>query len=191
MSAVAPATRSRRLALGVLAAVVVAVIAAIVVPLWLAHRHYDSALADMTDRLDRYRRLAATRPEVARNLESVRAKDSRRFYLRSGGASLAAAEIQEQLRGLIEASGGRLITMGAPAAKDDGRYRQVTVNLQMTASIHALRRILHALESGMPYLFVDNLMVRSQVPSNYKPVPGTEPEMFVQFDLSGYALTGN
>jgi general secretion pathway protein M len=180
----------RRAALVILAIVVAAALAAIAVPLWMANRHYDRALAEMSDRLDRYRRLASTRPEVARNLEAIRAKDARRFFLRSGGASLAAAEIQEQLRQLVEQSGGRLITMGAPVAKDDGRYRQVTVNLQMTANNAAMRRILHTLESGTPYLFIENLMVRSQVPSNFRPVPGAEPELFVQFDLSGYALTG-
>jgi general secretion pathway protein M len=181
---------ARRSALLILALAVAGAIAAIAVPLWMAHRHYDRSIAERSELLERYQRLAATRPEVARNLEAIRSKDARRFFLRSGGASLAAAEIQEQLRQLVESSGGRLITMGAPAAKDDGRYRQVTVNLQMTASIVALRRILHTLESGTPYLFVDNLMVRSQVPSNFKPLPGAEPEMFVQFDLSGYALTG-
>jgi general secretion pathway protein M len=182
--------QSRRLALGLLALLVMATIAALVVPVTLAHRHYDSALASMTDTLERYRRIAATRPDVVRNLEAIRAQDSRKFYLRSGSSALAAAEVQEMIRGLIESSGGRLITMQAPAAKDEGRYRQITVNVQMTANIVALRRVLHAVESGTPYLFVDNLMVRSQVPSNFKPAPNAEPEMFVQFDVHGYALTG-
>jgi hypothetical protein len=34
-------------------------------------------------------------------------------------------------------------------------------------------------------LFLDNLTVRAQVPSGFKPQPGFEPEMFVQFDVSG------
>jgi hypothetical protein len=58
----------------------------------------------------------------------------------------------------------------------------------MTANIFALRKILHAIENYTPYLFVDNLLVRSQVPGNFKPGPGAEPEMFVQFDVYGYAL---
>ena len=42
-----------------------------------------------------------------------------------------------------------------------------------------------------PDVPVDNLTVRSQVPGNFRPQPGAEPEMFVQFDVSGYALTGS
>ena len=183
--------QSRKLALGILVAVALAVIAAIAIPVWLAHRHYDIALAEMTDRLERYRRIATTRPEVVRDLEAVRAKESRRFFLRAGGAALSAAEAQEAVRSIIEANGARLITMQVPPAKDEGRYRQVNANVQLTANVQALRKILHRIEGGTPLLFIDNLMVRSQVPSTFKPGPGAEPEMFVQFDVYGYSLTGS
>lgn len=182
--------QSRKLALGILVAVILAVAATIAIPVWLVHRHYDTAIADITDKLDRYRRIATTRPEVVRSLEAVRAKESRKFFLRAGGAALSAAEVQEAFRTLVEANGGRLISMQVPAAKDEGRYRQVTVNAQLTANILALRRILHRIETGTPLLFIDNLRVQSQVPSTFKPGPGAEPEMFVTFDVYGYAATG-
>ena len=120
----------------------------------------------------------------------MRSKDTRRLFLRSGAPALSAAEAQEAVRSLIEQSGGRLITMQAPVSKDEGRYRLITANVQMQASIFALRKILAAIDSHVPVIFVDNLMVRSQVPATFKPQPGAEPEMFVQFDVTGYALTG-
>jgi general secretion pathway protein M len=186
----ASADRSRRLALGLLAGLVV--LAAVIVFLigWIPNRHYNAALDDSLGKLERYSRIAGTQPEVAKRLQAMRAHDPRKFFLRSGASALSAAEAQEAMRAIVEANGGRLITMQAPNTRDDGRYRQVTVNVQLTANIHALRKILHAIESRTPFLFVDNLMVRSQVPSNFKPGVGSEPEMFVQFDVSGYTLTG-
>ena len=80
--------------------------------------------------------------------------------------------------------------MAAPTSKEEGRYRQITVNVQLTANVFALRKILNAIENNIPYLYVDNLTVRSQVPGNFRPQPGAEPEMFVQLDVSGYSLTG-
>ncbi len=183
--------QSRRLAVALLVAAVLAVVAIIAIPVWMAHRHYDTAIAEAADRVERYRRIAATRPEVAKQLETMRASDPRKYFLRSGAAALSAAEAQEAMRVLIENNGGRLITMQAPTSKEEGRYRQVTVNVQLTANIFALRKILHAIESHTPYLFVDTLMVRSQVPGTFKPGPGAEPEMFVQFDVTGYAITGS
>lgn len=191
MAFVADPRHSRQFAVGILVALVVLVGAAIAIPVWLLNRHYDQALAENQDKLVRYRRIAATRPDLARELEAMRARDARKFYLRGGGTALSAAEAQETVRGLVESSGGRLITMQAPASKDEGRYRQVTVNVQLTANIVALRKILGAIESSTPYLFVDNVMVRTQVPANFKPAPGAEPEMFVQFDVSGYTFTGS
>ena len=183
--------RSRRAALAILAGVVV--LAAVVIFLigYLPNRHYSRVLDDMTSRLERYRRIAAMQPEVARSLESMRQQDPKRLFLRTGAPALSAAEAQEALRSIIEASGGRLITMQAPTTRDDGRYRQVSVNVQLTANIQSLRKILHSVETRTPYLFVDNLMVRSQVPSNFKPGVNAEPEMFIQFDVSGYTLTGS
>ena len=179
--------QSRRLALALLLVGSVLVVVIVGLPFWLLYRHYDRALSENTNLAERYGRIAGTRADLTRQLESMRANDSRRLYLRSGGPALSAAEAQEALRALIESSGGRLITMQAPTYKDEGRYRQISVNVQLIANIFALRKILNAIESNVPYLFVDNLTVRSQVPSTFRPQPGQEPEIFVQLDVSGYA----
>lgn len=183
--------QNRRLALGLLVAVVIVVVATIALPAWwITNRYYGAKLDENQGLLDRYQRIASMRPAVARDIEVMRSHDPRKFFLRSGAAALSAAEAQEAVRGIVEANGGRLITMQAPSTRVDGRYRQVTVNVQLTANVIALRKILNAVETRTPFLFVDNLMVRSQVPSNFKPGPGAEPEMFVQFDVSGYSLEG-
>jgi len=76
-------------------------------------------------------------------------------------------------------------------AKEEGRYRQVSAQVQLAANINSLRRILHAIETHVPMLFIENLTVKTQVPGNFKPAPGAEPEMFVTFDVHGYSLTGS
>jgi general secretion pathway protein M len=182
--------RGRQLAVALLVAALLVAFAVVAVPFWLLHRHYDTAIADSIDKLERYKRIASTRPVVTNELEAMRAVKINRFFLRGGAASLSAAEAQEAVRALVESSGGRLITMQAPVSKDDGRFRQVSANVQIAANIFALRKILHAIENNVPYLFVDNLTVRTQVAGNFKPAPGAEPEMFIQFDVSGYTLQG-
>jgi general secretion pathway protein M len=182
--------KSRKAALGLLAAVAIAIVAAIALPVYLLNRHYDAAVSDIAGKVERYRRIAASRGEATRQLETLRTMDPRKSFLRSGAAALSAAEAQEALRSIIEGNGGRLITMQAPTAKDEGKFRQVTVNVQMTSNIFALRKILHAIETNTPALFVDNLNVRSQIPPNFRPGPGQEPDMFVILDVSGYSLAG-
>lgn len=182
--------KRRQAALAFLAAAVVIGVAAIAAPLWLAHRHYDNALEDMDARLVRYERLAASRPALEQKLEAVRAMGGRKYFLKATAASLSAAEIQERVRQFIDTTGARLISVQVGSPRDDGRFRQVTVTVQLNASTPSLRRILLALESAEPSIFVDSLMVRAQVPPGYKMQPGFEPEMFIQFEISGYAIAG-
>jgi hypothetical protein len=182
--------KRRRLALAALAGAFLIAIGAVVLPLFLAHRHYDEALEDIDRRLVRYERLAASRPQLQQKLEAVRALNSRRYFLKASAASLSAAEIQERARTFIEGNGGRLISVQVGQPKEDGRFRQVTVTVQANANISATRKILQAIEAAEPYLFIDALTVRAQVPPGFKPAPGFEPEMFIQLDVSGFAISG-
>lgn len=185
-----PPERRRRTALAVLGGVVATLVAVILLPVWAAHRHYDEALEDIDKRLVRYERLAAARPELQQKLEGVRALGSRKYFLKASAASLSAAEIQERARQFVEGNGGRLISVQVGQPKEEGGFRQVTVTVQANANIGATRKILHAVESAEPYLFIDSLTVRAQVPPGFKPAPGFEPEMFLQLDVSGFAISG-
>ena len=190
MSAPALQNNERRLALGLLAGAVVAIVGVFALPTWYFYHRYDRELVERREKVDRFTRIAGTRAEVAKQLEGMREKDSRKFFLRSGAAALSVAEAQEIVRGIVESSGGRLITMQALPSKDEGRYRQVSAQVQLAANIFALRKILHGVETNVPFLFVDSLMVKTQVPGNFRPGPGAEPEMFVTFDVHGYSLMG-
>lgn len=182
--------RSRQIAAALLALAIVAVISLVALPAWYLHDRYDRALAERKEKVERFGRIAGTRADVTRQLEAMRAKDTRKFFLRSGAAALTVAEAQQVVRAAVESAGGRLITMQALPSKDEGRFRQVSAQVQLAAHIHALRKILHAVETHVPLLFIENLVVKTQVPSNFRPGPGVEPEMFVTFEVHGYSLTG-
>jgi general secretion pathway protein M len=181
---------SRRLAILVLLAAVLLVAGPLAGAVWYVNHYYDVKLAEKQDRIERFQRIASTRAAVSRQLDSMRAKETRKFFLRTGATALSAAEAQEAVRSIIESSGGKLITMQAPSSREEGRYRQISVTVQLTATVQSLRRVLHALESNMPYLFVDNVTIRSQVTGQHRAAPGQEPEMFVSFDVNGYTPLG-
>lgn len=181
-------SQGRSLALALLVLVVVLAVLALAVPVMLAHRHYDAAIEQLSDRMERYQRIIAMAPALKVELEQVKARDGRKFYLKNAAPALAAAEIQEIAKTVIEAQSGKLTSIQIIPHKDDGGYRQVAVNLQFSGSIASIQKILYALETRQPYLFVDNLSIRSRLMNNYRAMPGIEPEYFVQFDLIGYAL---
>ena len=191
MAAIAklPASRQRALAVVLLIAAVALALAVLFVPLLLLHKHYDDTIATFTDRIDRYRRIAAQAPEYRKALDVMREKSGRRFFLKNSAPNLAGAELQEQVRTAIESNGGRITTSQNQGPKDDGRFRQITVTVQFFASSPALQKILYALESQPPYLSIESMTLR---PLNafrgFKPAPGQEPEINVQLDVAGYAF---
>ncbi len=181
--------QQRVAAIGLFVVAVLAVLALVVGPVFMLHRHYDRAIDDVTDRLERYRRVAAQAPELRRALDVMKEKDGRRFFLKNTAANLAGAELADLVRAAIENNGGRITTSQNPVPREDGRFRQVGVTVQFFASTPALAKILSALDTQMPYLVVDNLTIR---PLNafrgFKPAAGQEPENNVQMDVSALAF---
>ena len=131
----ASAAQQRALAVALLVVAVVLALAVLLVPLLLLHKHYDDTIAELTDRLERYRRIAAQAPEYRKALDAMREKDGRRFFLKNSAPNLAGAELQEQVRTAIESNGGRITTSQNQGPKDEGRFRQITVTVQFFASI--------------------------------------------------------
>jgi general secretion pathway protein M len=180
--------QQRILALLLFVAILAVVLLVLVGPLVLLHRHYDRAIAETTDRIGHLRRIAAQAPELRRALDAMKERDGRRFFLRNTAPNLASAELQELVKAAIESNGGRITTSQNTSPRDDGRFKQIGVNVQFFATTPALQRLLGALESQQPYLLVDNITVR---PLNafrgFKPGPGMEPEVNVQLDVSAFA----
>jgi hypothetical protein len=182
-----PAKQQRALAIALFAVAAVVALSLLLLPVVLLHRHYDNAIASITDRLDTYRRVAAQAPEYRRALDAMREKDARRFFLKNTAANLAGAELQEIVRAAVEGNGGRITISQNQAPKDDGRYRQIGLNVQFFATTPNLQKILYALETQQPYLVVENLTLR---PLNafrgFRPAAGQEPEINVQLDVAAF-----
>jgi len=184
-----PPSQQRALAVALLVVALLLVLSVLLLPLLLLHKHYDDTIAAVTDRLERYRRVAAQAPEYRKALEAMREKDGRRFFLKNTAPNLAGAELQEQVRAAIEGNGGRITTSQNQGPRDDGRFRQIVVTVQFFATTPALQKILLAIEGQPPYLAIENMSIR---PLNafrgFKPGPGQEPEVNVQLDVAGFAF---
>ncbi|MBL0039171.1 MAG: hypothetical protein IPP36_12040 [Nitrosomonadales bacterium] len=183
--------QSRGLAIGLLILFLTMVGLLLFIPVNMLHRHYDQSLDSMADYLGRYRHVIATHAEVQSALDQVKNKNGRQHFLRNTGAALAASEIQETAKSLIEVNGGKLVSMQVVPFKDDSGYRRVTVNVQFISSMSTLRKTLYAVETVQPYLLLDNVSIRSQANTLNKGAPVTEPELIAQFDVSGYALVAD
>ncbi|TLX20934.1 type II secretion system protein GspM [Thermomonas fusca] len=188
------ADRDRWLALALLLAALGLVYLALVHPLFtLPMRAADARIAELQERDARLRGLLAQRPQIERALATPEAQDGGSGFLAEATAELAAAALIQRLERVVaDASpGGRgcAIVNRTPLGDDagSGRYRRVTVQVRLRCGNAEMLAVLHALESGRPWLFVDALGITAQ---RYFAVPGAaqpqEGGLDVGFNLYGY-----
>ena len=152
--------QQRALALAIFFGILAVALIVLLGPIILMHRHYDVAIAEMSDRVTHLRRIAAQAPELRRALDAMKERDGRRFFLKNTAPNLAGAELQELVKAAIESNGGRITTSQNTSPREDGRFKQIGVNVQFFATTPALQKLVGALETQYPYLLVDNITVR-------------------------------
>jgi len=162
-------------------------LAAVAVPSWFLYQRYAETEAMMTRQLSSYTALNQLRPKMMQAVETLKAKETKKYFLKGATPGLAGADLQDVVKALIESNNARVFSAQLLPHKDDTGYRLVAATISMSSTIQNLRQVLYAIESREPYLTIDNISIRSQVPSGFKPPPGAEPDMFIQFDVSGLA----
>jgi general secretion pathway protein M len=184
------AQQRRVAAWAILVPIVLLTIAAVALPVWLFNRHYDVAIENATSNLARYSKIIGMRDALQKQAIEVKNLEANHHFLKSASPALAAAELQQLAQGIFDANSAKVNSTSVLPHKDEGAYRQVSVSVQLVAPLSAIKAMLYAIESAHPYLFLDNFSIRAPNMVVSRSESGTESELVVQFDLSGYALKG-
>ncbi|MCG6898296.1 MAG: type II secretion system protein M [Thiocapsa sp.] len=171
---------------------------------WTAQMGRLSArIADSEDQLARYRRMIQTLPSLQAELERVRANETfKAFYFDAPTPALAGAELQRQVQDIVNAASGRLISTQLLPGPPDERPPRVRVRTQIQGSTETLLDILYDLEQQRPFLFVDQLSIRSsarpQQPARdprgrviRRPPVNPSGELTMRLDIFGFTLGGD
>jgi len=186
-------TRDRWLALGLLLGVVLLAYLVLIHPWWTQPmRALGSRIDTLQERELRVRRELEQAPQVRAELERARAAmDEVPGFMPQAGVELATAALVQRLESaVLEASPGNrscAISNRSPiAGQRSDRYPRATVQVRLRCGNPELVAVLHALETGTPRLFVDNLNILSQ--RHTLAAGATSGGIDVSFDLSGYVL---
>jgi general secretion pathway protein M len=181
---------SRMLAVGLLGGVLLAGYGLVLAPVIAAYQEVGQEIEESQLLLQRYRSLASQRPELSARLADLEQQAAKvGGYLKGSSDALAAAELQDHARAVIEGAGGSLrSTQILPASAVDSKVpaRRATLRIQLGIDIKGLQKVLYQLETGQPYLFVDQLTVRQQRMRRRSKEPEQEPVLDVSFEVFGY-----
>ncbi|MCX8097695.1 MAG: type II secretion system protein GspM [Casimicrobiaceae bacterium] len=163
-------------------------VAAIALPAWWAWKRYEDIAADAQAKIDRYRKLTVNREDYLRALEAVKAREASRFFLKNTAATQAGSELTDLVRAAIESNGARLTSIQPATVREDSGYRLYSLPIGFVATPANLAKVLLALETTVPYLFLEAVTLRATVPRGYKGVPNVEPEVSVTLEVQAYGF---
>ena len=156
-----------------------------------SYRFYEERLEQQQGRLEQLERMAASREPIQQLIARIQQdRTITAQYLPQSAPPLAAADLQQRVKAVVEASGGTLRSTQALPPVEEGNAVKVAVNASVSGDTESLQKILYDLEAQTPLLFIDNLEVsaraiRQRLPSG-RFADYTRVQLNIQFEVSGY-----
>jgi general secretion pathway protein M len=181
---------SRTLAVVLLGIALLGAYRLIIAPLVTAYRDGQSRIEQAKELLQRYEALAEQRSLLADRLaEQQERAASAAGYLTGPSDALAAAELQDRVKSVVEGAGGELRStqiLPAEELEADLDFRRTTLRVHFVVTIEGLEETLHELETGQPYLIIDDVTVRQERARRRRSQPQGQPRLDVSLELFGY-----
>ncbi|MDS4019177.1 MAG: type II secretion system protein GspM [Candidatus Competibacter sp.] len=156
-----------------------------------SYRYYQTQVEQLQGRLEQLQRMAASREPIQQLIARIEQDHGvAARYLPQSVPALAAADLQQRVKAVVEAAGGTLRSTQALPPVEEGSAVKVTVSATLSGDTDSLRKILYDLESQTPLLFVDNLEVAARETrprlSGGRLASYTRVQLNAQFEVSGY-----
>jgi hypothetical protein len=176
----------RALALTILLTVLVLGWTLAVEPLIDLSRDRQADIAALSDQLAHLQAIIGRQPALARRAATEQSALSAEGGLWNGAsAAEVAAAMQDRLRKVVSASGGRLRSTAMVAEAAERGFHRVTVHFSIEGTLDTVTATLAAIEAAHPAMFVDLLAIHAAgVASANRP-----PALATELDVSG-TMTG-
>ncbi|MCK5667877.1 MAG: hypothetical protein KAI15_02235 [Gammaproteobacteria bacterium] len=106
-------------------------------------------------------------------------------FLEEKQQTLAAADLQQYLKKVIESHAGNLVSTQPITDINKKPFPKVTIKIHMRGNINALQKTLYQLESSRPQLFIDNVIIQRRNPMGRGKKLNID-QLDIRFDVNGY-----
>ncbi|MBW9261077.1 MAG: type II secretion system protein M [Candidatus Thiodiazotropha sp. (ex. Lucinisca nassula)] len=185
-------TQSRLLALGLLLLLVGVSLFAVIYPVWTLNSHYDETISNHQHQIQLYQRIYSQADHYqSEEARLKRFRQSDRRYLQSKTDSLAKAELQRRVKGVVSSNRGEILSTQIVSNDQEDGFSRVAIRVRMKSTLEDSVSIFHKLESEKPFLFVDEIVIRSRpiarrrLPAN-KEIKQRLELLDIDFKLVGY-----
>ncbi len=146
----------------------------------------ETQLSERRAVLARLQAIAAQRSTVERLVTQLAADGRRAEFLQGANDSVAAANLQTMLKGMVDPTGARLRSIGVVPAKPMDGMTLIDAQLEMTGTIRAIYQSVRSIETTKPFLFVVGAQLRPTQRAAVSPAfSRVEPTIDAQLDVVG------
>jgi len=177
-------TREQVLPVLVFAAVMVGLAATI----WLSLSSLAADYADYASAADLLDRLEGRKPagESATHASGMSGSP----FLEGPDINVAGAALQQRVVAAVEAAEGNVLSSQIDLQGSESRPGYVSLSASCDIGESALQELLYDLESGMPFLFIDQLVVQAHQGETVTAADTAPKRMRLQIDISGQWQAG-
>jgi len=191
MRPLVPHHLSRPLALGILVLLLASIGLFIIMPLVNGYASDSVVLAENNKLIERYRQQIARKPTLEAELQSLSdLQQDSGYYLTGETEAVAAAALQDYFRALAGTSGAEVKSIQSLPAKTEEGLSRVALRVTLVATTDSFYRLLHSLEGGSPYIFVDHLELQMQRKSGGLGKIDESGRLSLRLDLFGFRQPG-
>lgn len=156
-------------------------------PLFASYRDNQEKINVLQHELNNYQLVSSYKSDLEeqeQRLSGLQATQG--YYLRNNTQALAAAELQAYVKKVIEDAGGRLLSTQPISNAASGSFHRIQVRVRMQGDIETLQQSFHALESGVPILILDDVILTQAKTGQRRSAAKLTDTLSVNFDLMGF-----
>jgi general secretion pathway protein M len=155
---------------------------------------YRSSRQELAEARAQLGRAAVFASRVERLRASLASLDqgnaNRGEFLQGQNESLAAAQLQNQLKVFVDAAQAELKSTQTLPSRKEGTLSRVTVRAQLSATTTGVQAVIYAIESFSPRLVIDNLDIRARPQARGGNQSYDDLLLDIRFDVYGYLRGG-
>lgn len=170
--------------------IVVLALLVIGVPVAVAFWALSSETGDALTQMALYRAEIGLKPKLETELANLRQRAaSGTGLIVADDSALAEAELQREMKSLVENNAGEVRSSQVASKKPVGGLEEIAVQYDLSVPITRLSPLLYAVESHTPYLFIDHATISGALGWQPPPQPGKkqpEPKLEVRLTVRAY-----
>lgn len=137
--------------------------AALIMPGLTKRSNFNEQLEDLQFQYSRFNHLEKQRDQIIDELQQLRQEQTDATgFLENKPQALAAADLQNYIKNIIESNSGNLISTQVVRHETSETFPDIRIKIHMRADIDALQEVFYDLEANQPTLLIDNLYLQKR-----------------------------